>query len=693
MHPNDGTPKNKEVQDQKNAVVAETSSSETDDNTPSLAIGEAGKKDLTEEPIPPLEPHKVLVIDDELAGLTGQHLSDSAPEFMNALSDITSPTCESVWKTVAERDGQPKFETANPDQIATYFESDAFVKQLRHYKHELQSTLPDPDQIDRYFTLEQKVSELRSLLISAYAEPDFTIDFETSRPTDPTKLLEYNLVILDLVLADSTSAVDELVDFLKLLANRKENLPCLIVLSSHNEMNQNRPLFSTEANISAAGLLLLEKKNVLHPNFGAAGLRLCYEQLSLQHDVAQNFRLFVRAWIDGLDKAKRLASETLWNLDAAMMQEIHLSASSDGDPYDTHLADLVSREYLWHVEKHATVTKSIEALDKSLDAHIENDNSNNVAIERFLTPFASATPGRNLVSHYNWTGFRAAGPLSQHTKDELRQQFNRLIPFGAVLAPETPADGMQCWVHITQQCDLNDTVRQSSSNSPKKSSISAMFAIATAMTVSDYQLPDHHTQDIVAKGLTLGDNEYDIKLVSGQVISLPLDQIIDLVLKENRQVIGRLRHDIATQFLSATANHMTRAAQLKATRIIVRPAQLYIWGGGLNENNPIPFTLGESETPKIINITTQNKNHYITDNTGMWVALWITTQANLGSGKQTVDTSVAYSKIRSGFKDKKTLISNIKLDVKELLFNSIEQFFRGNNKMPDQPKLFIFMEP
>jgi hypothetical protein len=652
--------------------------------TPNRVVG-VERAPATEPPLP----INVLVIDDELAGLTAAHLRGTAGAFVAELGDINSPTTAAVWAIVSARTGRPPFEAADADEVAKYFASDDFVREVVLHDDLRNAALPDPELLRAFYEHEAGVRELRSLLETAYAAPRFKLRFEPARPLAPSALVAYDLVVLDLVLAGSARAVDELVEYLKTLASNAAKLPCLIVLSSREEMVDNRPRFSTEASISAAGLLLLEKRHVRHAQFGATGLLLSYEQLSRQRDVAQNIRQFISAWMAGLEGAKAKAAETLWNLDAAAMQEIHLTAGGDDDPYDAHLNELVSREYLWHVEGVAAVAAAVSALDESFQKHLKTENGKNSIGNRFVAPYADAKPGRSLVSHYNWTGFTPTGSLNAHTPEELALKFNHLLPFGAVLAPETLANGAECWVHITQQCDLNAAVRAGKSGEEVK--ISAMFAVAIAEPVSDRRLPSWKGADIVAKGLRFGTQEFDLKLVNGRLLSMPIKPLIALALQERRQVVGRLRHDIATQFLNSTSNHMTRAAQLKATRMEIKPARLYVWGIAFKGGGPVPLLMADGRTPCEVQVSTTNNAYYIADHASLWVALWLTELARVQLSKTDLMPTKVYDTLRGGIRNGGNVVSVINLKVVAHNFNQIDTLWRG--QAPKDPMLYLVHEP
>lgn len=633
-------------------------------------------------------PVKVLVVDDELVGFTAAHLREFADRFVAELSDITSPTAAAVWNVVSTLTGRPAFDEVSPKEIEGYFASDEFVQRVVLSK-ELRAALPCPETLQGFYDHEKAVRDLRALLEAAYAAPDFELTFQADRPSAPAALMAYDLVVLDLVLANSAAPVDELVGYLGALAKNNEKLPCLIVLSSREEMITNRPRFSADSHISAAGLLLLEKKHVCQTQFGVIGLQLGYEQLARQREVAQSIRMFVRAWMDALDGAQKAVRETLWNLDAAAMQEIHLSANCDDDPYDAHLNELVAREYLWHVEGAAPVIRSIDSLNASFQSGLKNQDGKLVIAERFIAPYADPKPGRALASHYNWTGFTPTGRLDEHSAADLASQFNRLVPFGAVLAPETLTDGAECWVHITQQCDLNGAVRVGNCGDIPSGNVSAMFAVTTAECVSDQHLPNHTTHELVAHGLHIANNEYDLKLVNGHLISLPIKQLIDCARRSKLRVVGRLRHDIATQFLNATANHMTRPAQLKVTRVEVHPAYVFLWGKGFNGDQPLPFVAPDGSPT--LQVSVKNKLYYFSGQEGMWVALWLTDLVRTKLGKGDLAPMTVSNTVRGGMRKDGNVVSVIKLRVVQRAFGEIDRVWKS--KLPDDLTLYLIYEP
>jgi hypothetical protein len=365
------------------------------------------------------------------------HINDIVRNFHETLGDSTSPEFEELWRLTVELGGLPDIQTYTEEKKKEYLFSDNFVSSVA-LNAQFDALLDEQFKqwLSPFFERAKKIAHQRTAIEEAFCSPDFDLQFLRNRPTKASDLLQYDLIVFDLVLQKSTGAVDELVEYLKALsAAEPDHLPGIIVMSSRAELIQERTRFSTDSNISAAGLILLPKGEVFKENFGAAGIRLSYQQLKRQRDVAQLMRKFMSAWTSTLAEAQKKAMTTLWNLDAAAMQEIHLSASLDSDPYDGHLSEFMAKEYLWHVEGSTEVSAAIAQLDCCFKQQFNTETSLPVIATRFMAPFVNPSVSRNLVSHFTWSNFPLIRDLFVKTDDEIRADFNHVLPFGTVLAP------------------------------------------------------------------------------------------------------------------------------------------------------------------------------------------------------------------------------------------------------------------
>lgn len=608
--------------------------------------------------VPARGPIKVHVVDDELAGLTFAHLTAHS-DIGEALADISSPEVEVLWPIVVSIDGSFKpLDTESPDTVRQFLGSTRLVQDVLlspQFRAAIPELLQTP--LASFFQKADSVKTLKEQIEAAFPPTEFETTFTSARPSTPADLLKYDFLILDLVLTTSQGAVDEMVRYL--LAMGEENyptqLPAIIIMSNSAELITEKLRFSTESQISAAGLLLLPKAKIREADFGKDGLVLSYQQLDRQRGVAHHMRVFMRTWMGALKNARSKARTTLWNMDAAAMQQIHLSAITDDDPYDEHLNELMSREYLWHVESSPEVATALGALNGCFNEQLAPDSARPAIGTRFIAPLVNAKVGRDLVSHYTWTGFPVPQALDSMSARDALVNFNWLVPFGAVLAPDVLTGDTECLVHITQQCDLNAATREKNLLNPVQS---AQFAVVLPVEVIEDRMPTHDNKSLVASGMTIGDKEYDFKLVEGRQLALPIPKFIEHAKENKLKVVGRLRHDIATHFLSATVNHMTRFASLKTTRVEVRGAHVFLYGKKLSDGAPVMLTEKDG-TPTVVQIAIHDKLHFFQDDTSTRLTLWIKEQLAVALNQEKFDMAAVCNTLSVGLKDKGALTNMI----------------------------------
>jgi len=610
-------------------------------------------------------PIKVRVIDDELAGLTFAHLAAHSG-IEEVLADISSPEVAELWSIIDSIDGNFKPLTEeNPETIRQFLGSTRLVQDVLlspQFREKASEKLLDP--LASFLQVADGVRTLKEQIEAAFPPTEFETTFASARPSAPADLLQYDFLILDLVLNKSKGAIDEMVAYLLAMgnANYPAKIPAIIIMSNSAELTTERLRFSTESQISAAGLLLLPKAKIREAGFGKEGLILSYQQLDRQRGVAHHMRVFMRTWMSALESARAKAHTTLWNMDASAMQQIHLSAITEDDPYDEHLNELMSREYLWHVESSPDVATALEALDECFTEKLAPGLVPPAIGTRFIAPLVNAKVGRDLVSHFTWTGFQVPDALDAKLAKDALKNFNKLVPFGAVLAPEVLTTETECLVHITQQCDLNAATRAKSLEKPIQS---AQFAVVLPVEVIEHRMPSHdgENESLVARGMLIGGKEYDFKLAKGRQLALRIPKFIEHATKEKLRVVGRLRHDIATHFLSATVNHMTRVASLKTTRVEVRSAYVFLYGKKLA--NGAPVMLKENDgTPVVVQVALHNKLHFFQDGTSIRLALWIKEQLSGAFDQQKFDSAAICNTLSIGLKDKAALTNVVDLMVK-----------------------------
>lgn len=628
----------------------------------SVAASYVGQIDEAPEAIK--VPLKVLVVDDELAGMDRGHLSQLEPSVDALLGDSQSPEVEEILSIAAHAMDVSAI-YGNDTKTSAFLASNEFVSNvlltptfLTMASGGLQKSFTN------FFSKYEKVQELRKEFEAAFPRPDYELVFRAERP-QISNALSFDLVVLDLVLKGSANAVDELVNYLKDLAEtaKDEKIPPIIVMSTHPALRDHRRTFSERACISAAGLWILPKSDLGAPDFKARGLRLAFEQLSRQKLASHNMRIFVKRWTNALDLARESAATTLWNLDASAMQRIHHTAIKDNDPYDDHLGELIAREYLWHVESNKSVSDAVRKLDECFRNEIDVRAPDKLQY-RFMAPLVDPDVTRGFYSHFTWLGWPSTDTFFGDTVKDTLGEFNTRVPFGTVLASEL-VDGGECLIHITQQCDLNAATK------PKPEQRSSVFATALVHEAYPHRLTTFHSQDLVARGLMSGGKEFDLKFVQGRTVAMSIPDFLKKAEAEKLKSYGRLRFDVANHFVQATANQLTRPASFVMAREGSFEAKLFLIGEKIPKGNVV--YLDDNNKGRVVRVVRDGQLLSFQDDDSVRIAIWLERQMQANYAAGAINLAELSNTLRLGQKIKEQVVTGVRLDI---FYGNIDRAFQ-----------------
>jgi hypothetical protein len=567
-------------------------------------------------------PRRILVVDDELAGLRKAHVSGSMADFYDILSDVTEPRFDDMRQLALAVPAAAPF-VQDEYATAAYFQTDEAVRDLFLSPHiGAAGTQRVKDLLAPFLSRHDAVERLRSDFLAAFPGADFSIDFVSARP-DLNALVQFEAVFLDLILEDGSAApVADVKTYLKetSTAASERVLPPIVLMSSHDVLQDERRNFSDESHISAAGLMILPKEKIADPQFGSSGLRMSFDLLIRQSSVAHAMRLFMSSWMLALRRATTETSKILWNLDASAMQQFHLASFTDDDPYDEHLGELISRDHLYRVESDSDVKTRIAALDKEFREHLSSDPRE---IEnRMIAPMVDVESSRELMSHFTWLGALPTLPLLSYLESECAERISRSLPFGSVLCGPQISNEERFWVHITQQCDLNGISRE------KNLDGTLLFALAEGRELAPSDNPA--STELLLKSLRIREGstlrEFDLKVIGGSMLAMPLSDFLARARRQRLRIVGRLRSDVANQIVAATSNHMARpAAQLMLRPGVLRCKVFFRWtttpaGGWAAIKEP-------GGKGRVFSLTKELKETFsFQDNACVDIALWLKSQ-------------------------------------------------------------------
>lgn len=610
-------------------------------------------------------PKVILVVDDELFQLRKAHVHHIATNFYDTIADTTDPIFSNLWD-VARAIPSLGAGNWNEEQAAQYLSSDTAVYSvLLSVQFEQLAEAPLKQLLSPFTARAERVGKLKQLFQSAFPSPEFDLQFVSPPRPMHQRIIQCAAVFLDLFLEQGdASPVEAVQTYLQQLSRDADRtlLPPLVLMSSHPELEQHKLRFSEKAGISAAGLMVLPKAMLMEPEFGATGLNLAFKQLDRQKNVAHAMRLFISSWLAALNEAKEKTAQTLWNLDASAMQQVHLASVRDDDPYDEHLNALLSREHLFHVEAKQSVVESIDELDKCfielLDTSVKGEIKN-----RLIAPMTDIDTARAFMSHFTWFG----SPLpANFLADEVdaASRISRSLPFGSVLCKHEPLHGGKCLVHITQQCDLNAISRNKNANR------TVMFAMADIIELQPSDNPGK-TSDLFARGLRIpqGDQvrEFDLRVNVGDLVALPLSEFLDKARVEEWRVVGRLRSDIGNHIVAAITNQMSRPASQKMIRPALIRAKLFLQSNSFQEGKValVDKSSDAARKPaKIFSLSLDEDGKYsFQDEACIEIALWLA-HHSATIGLQ-LDADVLSIELSRGWRPSSTLPGGLRVKVKK----------------------------
>lgn len=519
-------------------------------------------------PTLPLAKRKILIVDDELKGPTRAHVTREA---IRALEDVNCDEYQSLLNVSQDVVGFAEARSKGTRGLKAFFGGDGLVNALTSPAFVSSASQELKALVATFIQGTSRANQLRSQIERAFPAEEFDLSYLGSERPSSDDLLNCDLLLLDLVLQPAREPVDEAKKYLERVAGEAKNrpLPPIIMMSNSDDLSLHKSEFSVKSKISAAGLLIIRKHELMTPEFGADGLRLTFRQLEAQRMAAHRMRIFIGTWTMALSKSSEKVEESLWNLDAPAMQQIHNTAFSDNDPYDEHLNELVVREYLWHVESDSAVGDSVREMEAEFLKSFDTENDPPKLKRRFSSHHFDPTYARSLIGHFTWSGWTPSG----HFLDADLKDINKLMPFGAILIPGECAADLDCYVHVTQQCDLNAISRNPSANVR-----SLTFVTVKAVEVFPDKVTHYRPDQLVARGLRIGAHEFDFLLQAGRMMAMPLNLFTTFARDTKLRAQGRLRHDIAFQFLQSTANNMTRPASQRIDRVAAGKAQLSLHG-------------------------------------------------------------------------------------------------------------------
>ncbi|ETR93118.1 hypothetical protein [Acinetobacter lactucae] len=528
-----------------------------------------------------LHKSKILVIDDEIFGPSLHKIKSLAKSFFDDLEDdeqeVYQEFAQFLDQNLDEYNISIDSLIADPIKIKEII----FSKNFRNNASSSIKSLLNP-----VFNEYDRLKEIQDKIIQTFPEDNFEIIFQ-DRIKDEHKeerfVSSLSLIIIDLFLftnnyggGDDDSMSTSYLDSIALY----KNLPPIILISTRfNSVNtSDLAEYFKKTKLSATGLTPLSKNKIISNDFGVDGLLLTYKKMRSQRDISNLTKEHINTWRQALERTKDRLSETLWKLDAYMIQNIYNDANSDKIPFEELLNSLLTRELLWHIEGDRSLRESV--------TNLENQLAKDKDINLF-TYTSDIKSHRDLLGHYFHLGGieknRAIYDIcvQDNYTEDLSLNILQLLPFGAVLKPKS--EDKFVYINITQQCDLADFRRAYISSGKTSTSFNSILLAKSDITRKNIseciEFNSNSYVSIIELDSPIESDEvhaYDISPEKAKLISSGLTGFKELVVSEELELIGQLRADIADAYQKKIALQLLRPSQQRINRIGTKKIKIFL---------------------------------------------------------------------------------------------------------------------
>ncbi|MGC3818898.1 hypothetical protein [Acinetobacter sp. G11] len=524
---------------------------------------------------------KILVIDDEIFGPSLHKIKSLAVTFFEDIEDEDQENYQ-IFSDFLINNSE-----IYTNSIEDLSDNPAIIKEIIFSEHfKKNAPLNITTLLSAVYSEYDRLKEIKDKLTQTFPTDQFEIIFENeikSEHKDERFVSSLSLIIIDLFLFTnnygggdddtlSTSYLDSIALF--------KNLPPIILISSrfNNVDTSDLAEYFKKTKLSATGLTPLSKNKIISNDFGVNGLFLTYKKMSSQREISNLTKEHINIWRQALERTKDKLSETLWKLDAFMIQNIYKDANSDKVPFEELLNSLLTRELLWHIEGDRSLRESVTLLENQLT----KDKDINL-----FTYTSDIKAHRDLLAHY----FHLGGVQKNRKlydiciQDDYKQVLSLnildLLPFGSVLKPKS--EDKFVYINITQQCDLADFRRvYTSPNEPEFSPNSILLAKSdiTRKNISEcIEFISNNYVSIIEidSPVELGEvHAYDINPEKAKLISTGLNGFKDLIVSEELEFVGQLRADIADAYQKKIALQLLRPSQQRINRVGTRKISIFL---------------------------------------------------------------------------------------------------------------------
>ena len=342
------------------------------------------------------------------------------------------------------------------DSIFEYIsENDFFESVLRN--REFQSILPEVLSLE----IQRKIKEIDEEQVifknikDAFKDRNPSFEEIKIRPQNPSELEKYDTIFMDVMMGDNHDSVISVAEYLSKISTNKNPPQKIFLISSRDELNQNKSVIRSIAQISSLNFSILNKQ-FLQQEGASDYLALLLDNMNKYIEKANSLRDFLISYESAAQKAIENSKQALWNMDFSYLQQLYSQTDIENTPFSQALLGLF-------VKHHGSLLNSDETIHNKINV-IEN-----IFIEHKNNKFPSLSPEQtesihNIESSSFLNNLTSPIKITLNEKDTPLNDKNlsKALPFGAILSNKDELrEDCKILLHCTQQCDLSRNILKS----------------------------------------------------------------------------------------------------------------------------------------------------------------------------------------------------------------------------------------
>ncbi|RVT45631.1 hypothetical protein EMM73_13070 [Rheinheimera sediminis] len=292
---------------------------------------------------------------------------------------------------------------------------------------------------------------------TVFGSENFQLSKTHKRPVSPDELTSYDVIIMDIMMGDSFDS--EFIKLAEYIGNvcRRGNYPSVFLISSRDELDDEKETFRVNAKISSIGFSIIKKSDLLHDN-AELTIQLIYEQMNKARSSNKSLSEFTNQLELAIKQSTINVLKSLWNIDYSYIQQMYACLDNENVPFAEHFLNIITSNMLFNLEASSSLHTAISDVKSIISGDAERfcsySKDSDIAIHNFEASL-----------HFVGTKTEDITCASLCTStDQLGKEIVNILPFGLLLAEGNLSVGSRALIHCTQQCDLSRNIIKSSIN-------------------------------------------------------------------------------------------------------------------------------------------------------------------------------------------------------------------------------------